>query len=419
MTRTLDVYLNDKKAGELHQDDGARLTFAYDRDYLGSGGSAISVSMPLTEAPYPDATSRAYFSGLLPDESARHRLAEALGISRNNPFGLLEVIGGDCAGALSLLPKGHSSAATSQGYAEVLTAEKLKTVLSRLHDRPLLGGEAGIRLSLAGAQDKLAVCLIDGKIAIPKNGIPSTHILKPVILTLEGTVENELFCMKLASRLDLNAPEVRRYSSDGTDVLLVERYDRRQEPDGTVIRLHQEDFCQALAVPPELKYEEEGGPGTKDSQALIQASTQSPAADRLTFQRMLIFHYLVGNADAHAKNYALLYRDKAPDLAPLYDVVCTAAYPRLSKKLAMKIGGRATPDTILLEHWHSLVPPTKGAQKMINAELGTMASKIISEADALLGELASDGIAHPVLKTVRKIIGTRSAMILQALDNNK
>jgi serine/threonine-protein kinase HipA len=131
---------------------------------------------------------------------------------------------------------------------------------------------------------------------------------------------------------------------------------------------------------------------------------------------MLIFHYLVGNADAHAKNYALLYRDKSPDLAPVYDVVCTAAYPRLSKKLAMSIGGRSAPDTILLEHWYSLVPPTRAAQRLFENELFTMANAVEVEADMLLTELARQGITHPILKVIRKIIGIRSAMLRRAIE---
>ncbi|MEQ9448133.1 MAG: HipA domain-containing protein, partial [Rhodospirillaceae bacterium] len=213
---------------------------------------------------------------------------------------------------------------------EPLNEEQLVKVLDLLRQRPLLGGEEGVRLSLAGAQDKLAVCVQDGQISLPKNGRPTTHILKPFIEGLDGTVENELFCMMLAARMGLEAPSVSKSSAGKTDFILVERYDRHVEKDGSIRKLHQEDFCQALGVPPELKYEEEGGPGVSRSQELIQEWTQRPAANRLTFQRMLIFHYLVGNADAHAKNYALLYRDGTPDLAPLYDVVCTAAYPRLA-----------------------------------------------------------------------------------------
>lgn len=161
-----------------------------------------------------------------------------------------------------------------------------------------------------------------------KDGQPTTHILKPFITGLDGSVENELFCMTLAGRLGLAVPEVERRQVGETDFLLVRRYDRIEGDAGSIARLHQEDFCQALSVPPELKYEDEGGPGIAQSQALLDAHARRPAADRLAFQRMVIFNYLVGNADAHAKNFALLYTHRAPDLAPIYDVVCTAAWLR-------------------------------------------------------------------------------------------
>jgi serine/threonine-protein kinase HipA len=416
VSRILDVYLFDRKAGELHQAQDAFLSFAYDSNYLTADTLPISVSMPLREEPYADRVARPCFSGLLPDEGARRRLAAALGVSHSNAFGLLEIIGGECAGALSLIPQGEPLPNYSAGSLEMLEEKRLAEVLKLLRERPLLGGEEGVRLSLAGAQDKLAVCVIDGQIALPKDGRPTTHILKPFIEGLEGTVENELFCMMLARRMGLEAPTVSRRSAGKTDFILVERYDRRLANNGEIHKLHQEDFCQALSVPPELKYEEEGGPGIAQSQQLIQSFTQRPAADRLKFHRMLIFHYLVGNADAHSKNYALLYREKSPDLAPIYDVVCTDAYPRLSKKLAMAIGGRALPDTIQLEHWHSLVAPTKAAQRLLNTEIDNMASAIEIEADLLLEELAQKDIAHPVLKIVRKIIGTRSALLRRAVE---
>ncbi len=420
MTRTLDVYLHDQKAGHLIQDEDGGLSFTYADAYLTlADAPAISVAMPLHNAPYADKIAKSYFSGLLPDEQARQRLASALGISEGNTFGLLNIIGGECAGALSLLPEGEMPPEQNQQSLEPLTEKKLAQILDLLRAKPLLGGEEDIRLSLAGAQDKLAVCLADGGIALAKNGRPTTHILKPFIEGLDGTVENEVFCMKLAAKIGLVAPPVTKGSAGETDFILVERYDRIEEETGTILRLHQEDFCQALSVPPELKYEDEGGPGILQSQNLIQKYTRHPAADRLAFQRMVIFHYLIGNADAHAKNYALLYTDGVPDLAPLYDVVCTAAYPRLAKKMALKIGGRGIADTIQLAHWQSIVHDTRAAQRFLSKELQEFATSVRPHADELLKELEADGVAHPVLKRVRAIIETRATHILRILENQK
>jgi serine/threonine-protein kinase HipA len=417
MTHILDVWFNDAKTGALSQDDGGALGFAYNGDYLGRRGArAISFSMPLQEAPHADRIVRPFFSGLLPDEGARLRLAGALGISSGNAFGLLEVIGGECAGALSLYPAGEMPPDSDEDGVEVLGTERLEEIIGKLRDRPLLGGEEGVRLSLAGAQDKLAVCVDGENIGLAKDGRPTTHILKPFIQALDGTVENELFCLRLAARLGLPVPKVEMRRVGAVTFLLVERYDRHLHDDGNITRLHQEDFCQALSVPPELKYEEEGGPGTAAALGLMDRATARPAADRLGFIRMLIFHYLVGNADAHGKNYALLYRDRVPDLAPLYDVVCTAAYPRLAKKMAMAIGGRNVPDTIHLKHWLTLVPDTKGAQRLLVKDIAELAGQIGKQADGLTGELEVERVAHGILKEIRAVIETRATHLLQLIE---
>lgn len=416
MTHLLDVYYREEKAGVLSQEDGGALSFAYDAGYLeGSRSSAISFSMPLQEAAYGDRIVRPFFSGLLPDEGARQRLSGALGISSGNTFGLLEVIGGECAGALSLYPAGEAPLSSDDDGVEFLSTERLEEILGKLRERPLLGGEEGVRLSLAGAQDKLAVCVEGESIGLAKGGRPTTHILKPFIQALDGTVENELFCLRLAARLRLPVPNV-EMRHGAIPFLLVERYDRARHEDGTITRLHQEDFCQALSVPPELKYEAEGGPGTEASLALIGRATARPAADRLGFIRMLILHYLVGNADAHGKNYALLYSGGIPDLAPLYDVLCTAAYPRLDKKLAMAIGGRAVPDTIHLQQWLALVPDTRGAQRLLVKAIAELAGRIGGQADELLAEFAEGGISHEILKVIRGVIGTRTAHLLRIIE---
>ncbi|MES1991838.1 MAG: type II toxin-antitoxin system HipA family toxin [Pseudomonadota bacterium] len=417
MTHLLDVYFGEAKAGALSQDESGALSYSYDSGYLsGSDPRTISFSMPLQEATFADRVVRPFFSGLLPDEGARQRLAGALGISAGNAFGLLEVIGGECAGALSLYRAGETPPASDDDGIEVLTDARLEEILGKLRERPLLGGEEGVRLSLAGAQDKLAVCVEGDAIGLAKGGRPTTHILKPFIQALDGTVENELFCLRLAGRLKLPVPAVEMRQSGKIPFLLVERYDRAQHKDGTITRLHQEDFCQALSVPPELKYEDEGGPGTERSLDLIGRATARPAADRLGFLRMLIFHYLVGNADAHGKNYALLYRDKTPDLAPLYDVVCTAAYPRLAKKLAMEIGGRSVADTIQLKHWLTLVPDTRGAQRLLVKDMADLAGRIEGEADKLLAEFEDSGITHEILKAVRAVIETRATHLLRIAE---
>lgn len=409
MTRTLDVYFQDTKAGELVQSDSGTLAFAYAANYLANNDArAISVSMPLREEPYGDRLAQAYFSGLLPDERARRRLAKWLGISNANTFGLLEMIGGECAGALTLMPAGKPMPSTFDHPPEPLSENRLAEILDLLRARPLLAGTMGVRLSLAGAQNKLAVCMMDGEVALAIGGHPTTHILKPYIEGLSGTVENEIFCMRLAKKVGLSAPDVSKGSVGKVDYYLIKRYDRTTNSEGLVSRLHQEDFCQALGIPPQFKYEDEGGPGVSQSIQLIRSHTRAPAADNLTFLRMLIFHFLIGNADAHSKNYALLYREKTPDLAPVYDAICTAVYPSMTKRLAMKIGGRNLPDTIYLKHWLTVASDTAPAQRLLEDELQKTAQLMLEASEKLASELRDEGIEHPIIGKIQKVVKNRA-----------
>ena len=415
MSRKLDVYLRESKIGVLEQNAAADLSFSYDKHYRHmENAQAISVSMPLQDEPYSTSVAKPYFSGLLPDESARKRLASALGISDTNAFGMLEIIGGDCAGALALYPQDHKMQEITSAD-EILDDQQLAELLTELRGNPLLGGRGDIRLSLAGAQDKLAIKVIDGRVALVKNGEPTTHILKPSIQGLAGTAQNETFCMTLASRVGLAAPKVHYSKAGDTDFILVERFDRKCSAEGAIERLHQEDFCQALSIPPELKYEDEGGPSIANSLELIQRVVSQPASDRLAFLRMQIFHYLVGNADAHAKNFALLYSldRRPPSLAPVYDVVCTASYPELTKRIAMKVGDRNLPDTIHLKHWLSVLPNTKASQKLLIKELGNLANKTLLESEKLYTEAENLGFMHPILKDVLRIVRSRTSFIAQ------
>jgi len=309
------------------------------------------------------------------------------------------------------------SVANAPENDEYLNGTQLADLLVELRGNPLLGGRGDVRLSLAGAQDKLAVKVDGSQIALVKNGEPTTHILKPSIQGLAGTAQNEVFCMTLAERVGLPVPKVSYAHAGNIEFILVERFDRKPLASGRIERLHQEDFCQALSIPPELKYEEEGGPGISQSLKLIQGVVNKPASDRLTFLRMQIFHYLVGNADAHGKNFALLYSTDsgAPELAPVYDVVCTSCYPELTKRMAMKIGGRNLPDTIHLKHWLSILPDTKGSQKLLTKELAQLSAETVAQAEILFEEMFSSTLKHLVLKDILRIIRSRSSQILEFL----
>lgn len=279
-----------------------------------------------------------FFGGTLPEEDNRKIIARILGISDKNDFAMLEQIGGECAGAISFLPEDEEIQGDDDRYRDLADAELAK-ILRELPRRPLMAGEDGIRLSLAGAQDKIAVRIDDGKISIPRGSAPSSHVLKPAIDTYEGVVFNEAFCMALARAGGLNAAPVDIGKVEDIDYLLVERYDRIRDGQANIQRLHQEDFCQALGIPSEIKYQSEGGPSLATCFDLIRDASSAPALDLIAMLDAVIFNLLIGNHDAHAKNFSLLYMpDRSIRLAPLYDLVSTVYYEELSTKMAMKIG---------------------------------------------------------------------------------
>lgn len=402
----LDVYLKNKLAGQLSQTNGGELTFVYDAAYLEMASHGISISLPLQAEAFKGPHVKAFFSGLLPEESVRERLAAYLGLSEKNSFALLEAIGGDCAGALGLYPPGEKPSDTKDD-TEILDNPRLKEILDLIKRRPMLVGDDGYRLSLAGAQDKLAVGFKDGQVHLIKGGAPTTHILKPIIERIKDSAHNELFCMQLGQRVGIDVPKAMLHFVNDTPYYLVERYDRETSKDGTVMRIHQEDFCQAIGIAPEIKYEREGGPSIASCQEIITQYTARPAADQIKLLNIVIFNYLIGNADAHGKNFSLLYKGNKPELAPAYDLLSTAIYPDLSEKMTMKIGGKYKPKDVYLRHFHKLMPDTKVAQSAMNKQIQAMAEKISDEATKLKSSLEATGLKSDVFGEITKVIDER------------
>ena len=360
--------------------------------------------MPLNDTLYGDAVVRPFFSNLLPDDLARQRLARYVGVSEKNPFALLEIIGGDCAGALSLYPEGKTPPSLTKRDYEPLEEARLSTILGLLSQRPLFVGEKDVRMSLAGAQNKLAVVLINGHIALPKGSTPTTHILKPPMADIPESVFNEYFCMTLAKRFKIAAASADIRWAGDLPYLLLERYDRT--PDH-LNRLHQEDFCQALSIAPELKYENEGGPSLKRCLSLIETNSLRPALDTLNFLRLVIFNYCIGNADAHGKNFSFLYQKPSPILAPAYDLLSTSIYPQLSPKMAMKIGGKAISEHVYLRHWHQLVPETQLAKQTLERTLAHYTQELPQTALRLLTALESTPLQSPIYAQIHALIEKR------------
>ena len=275
----------------------------------------------------------------------------------------------------------------SDAAPDILNDDRLVALLDRLPVRPMLAGEGGLRLSLAGAQSKLPVLLIDGQIALPAPGQPTSHILKPPIARFEGTTENEYFCMTLAAAIGLDVAPVEMRTVSGRPFLLITRYDRTQNTNGQLIRLHQEDFAQALGIPSQRKYASEGGPTFKDSFALLRRALSRPARDILKLLDAAIFNLIIGNADAHSKNFSLLHTGGGVALAPLYDLLSTVVYPDLSAKLAMKIARQATLEEILPRHWDAFADDVDLAAPYIHRRVKQLCDGVLAQIDTPEGEL--------------------------------
>ncbi|AWW72939.1 phosphatidylinositol kinase [Erythrobacter sp. KY5] len=405
---TLAVWWGERQAGELSIDKGGALHFAYSPDWLADEKvPALSQAMPKQEEPFGDHACKAVFGGLLPEESQRTAIARALGVSPDNPFRLLEALGGDVAGALAFLPQGEEPLQDySKTAPEPLHEGGLAELLDRLPSVPMLAGEGGARLSLAGAQSKLPVVLTtDGGIAIPRPGEPSTHLIKPEPDRFPGLAANEAFCLALARALGIDAAHAEWRTAAGKPFLLVERYDRISV-EGTAHRLHQEDFAQALGVPSNRKYAAEGGPTFRDSFALLRSAATRPAREVLKLADAAIFNLIIGNADAHAKNYSLLRLEAGEVvLAPLYDLVATHMWKELSPKLAMRFGRAATLEEFDGENVVRFAEEAGLGAPYIRRRIGELAQSIVHENEkgvAVPGYIHKDSIAKIAECTVER-----------------
>jgi len=345
----LIVELAGRRAGRLIRKDNGNLQFRYDEDY---DGPPLSHALPLQAEAHPHAVCRAIFGGLLPEGAERDTLARRLGVSAGNDYGLLGAVGGDCAGAITLRP--DDAAQPAHRPLRRLDPLELDAELRALPQRPLgADPEQGVRLSLAGAQPKLPVVIDADGVGLPRDSAtPSTHILKPEPSRFPGLVANEAFCMRLARAASLPVANVEWATTiSGLPYLIVERYDRDLTTD-PIRRLHQEDTCQALGVPSDRKYQSDGGPGIRDVVELLRDATANPVQDVRRLWEALVFNWLIGNCDAHGKNFSLLYDGGAPTLAPLYDLVSTTAYGRaLTTRLAMRIDGAVDVDDVDMGAW--------------------------------------------------------------------
>ncbi len=422
---TLAVLYGTRVVATLTQEPDGTLALEYLPDIVvrvPESAPLISIALPVRSVPYRGDPVRAFCDGLLPEGEVRERLAGRLGLSSSNTFGLLEAFGRDCAGALSLVPEAQALSSAAPSSVEWLDEAELGARVEALPQFPLADSpEADIRVSLAGAQNKMAVVLgPDGRLGLPRGLTPSTHILKPAPRALGSRydrrlgfpdlVANEAFCMHLAVASGLPVAQFGVRPVAGDPALLVTRYDRAVGPAG-VRRLHQEDLCQALGLPPGQKYEAEGGPTLLSAVELVRRHSVRVAEDLGGLLDLVAFNHLIGNADAHGKNFSVLYTPEGIRLAPAYDVLSTAVYPHLARRMAMSVGGVVDPRGVEPVHWQKELGRLGLATTYYRERLADVATRVRAALPESMEWAATQGLPTRLLEQVQALAARRSFVL--------
>jgi serine/threonine-protein kinase HipA len=401
----LAVWLNDELVGHVSDRTMGFVAFDFAEDAVerhGAGSRILSLSMPASRETVDPFAATAFFAGLLPEGLARVRLCEEFRVSPDDPFGLLAVLGRESAGALVIVPAAELPP-QDDGDVRPLDEEQLARELARLAVAPLgvTVEDDAVRLSLAGVQDKLPLVLLDdGTLALPLRGRPSTHIAKPDRgdERYPELAANEAFCLAVADELGVPTAGFSTLTSGATPVLLVERYDRLRDG-GRIVRLHQEDACQATATNPAFKYEGTGGPSLAAVADLLDEHSSQPGIDRTTLLRLTFANVVLGNCDAHGKNLSFLHAPGGVRLAPAYDIVSTQAYAH-TDELGMRVGDAARLRDVtrasLLDQAGRLGLPQRLAERV----LSTSAERLPDALEAARGRVERAGWASAVVERI-------------------
>jgi serine/threonine-protein kinase HipA len=415
----LPVYFEQRLVGAIDVDKNGP-GFTYDPDWVALRGAfPISITMPLKLGRIASDVFLPWTANLLPENEQLRTLGQLLGMARSDVIGLLSAIGGDTAGALSIGQPGRTA---SVQWRPVGTPDELERLIEGLPNKPFLAGEEGVSMSLAGAQTKLAVAVDEaGRISIPMNGSPSTHILKPDSPRLRGGVQNEAFCLTLARRLKISTPNITTGRAGERSYLLVQRYDRTIVG-GRWRRLHQEDYCQALGKPPSAKYESSQtgipGPSLKDIFELTRRHL--PPTDIVRLLDMVVFNVLACNTDAHAKNYSIMIRGNGASLAPMYDVMCGEVWENVTKNFAQKIAGEYRGDYLQGGHWQRFARECGLNPRQVVERISSLAKSAIAEAGAAGSEVTGMPAGpHEILDQTRQLIEQRAHLLLAQLHEER
>ena len=431
MTDRLEVDLFGLPIGEVFLSGTLRSpedwVFAYHDSYLNSAAPVeLSVTMPLRREPWAGARVCNWFCNLLPEGPVREAIVQRLRLPDRDDFALLAAIGGECAGAVSLRSPEALPGPAQASLAQPGPVQDGETDLQAALD--LQGADAGegswaligtpLRLSLAGAQDKLAVIAdSDGRLRLPRPGESSTHILKPDSHRFRGLRDLEALGLALARATNLRAADAIPVQVANWPALLIERYDRTPGLDGKPLRLHQEDFFQALGYPGELKYESQGGPGLAACSRLIRSLGLGPAAVQGLLD-WVAFNALIGNADAHAKNLALLCgRDGRIQLAPFYDLVPTLTLPErlVDRTPALRIGAARRISDIGADDWRGFAREAGYAPRYVLGRVAELANAVLDRMPEVIERLSGQGADEARLQQAATVIETQARRIRDGL----
>jgi len=425
--RELRMVVGGELMGTVEQRPGERLGLSYARSWQErSDALPLSLSMPLAQREHGDEVVRPFLEGLLPDSAAiLERWARQFQVSARNPFALLSHMGEDCAGAVQFVRPERFEEVTSAdgGDIEWLTEDDIAERLQDLVEHAGTGrlpGDAG-HFSLAGAQPKMPLYFDGVRWGIPSGRTPTTHILKPPAQKdLDGLEVNEHLCLRLARELGLAAAESWVQSFADQDALVVARYDRVRIGGGAVVRLHQEDACQALGVTPLRKYQNEGGPGPEDIVRLLIRESNGPDTDVAAFLDALALNWVVGGTDAHAKNYSLLLSPGSVRLAPLYDLISILPYPRRvhyrRAKLAMRVDREYHLWKVRRRHWEGLAVRCDLDPEPLVARVAEFVAAVPEAVERAAEGVRGEGVGHDVIERLEAEVRQHSVRCLEVLE---
>lgn len=407
----LFVYFEELLVGELSRDQELIHSFTYSKDWLNNPNKfPLSLAMPLQDQPFGNRISLSFFENLLPEGEARDTLEKSRRIK--GTFDFLREFGEDCAGAVLISPNPISPYNQNSSQEVLVESSKIDEAIDNNRSVAEIIAEMNPGyLSIAGAQDKFAAIYRDGKYYLPTHGKPTTHIVKVPIYRsgVTGSVINEYYCMKLAKLAGLNVPVCVIDNSGPHQLFVVERYDRTIDEKGVVYRIHQQDFCQAQGVVSENKYEDKGGPSLKDNFDLIKSHVHIRKRPSALFDYLdwICFNLLIGNNDSHSKNISLLLVENKIELAPFYDLMCTAIYPKLKRNFSFQLGGRDEASRIGKNQFRLVDGELSLKSGTMEERMNRMSEKLLHNKDALVKEILEEFSEAKVVVRISECIENR------------